>query len=177
LLVVLSGSALGCGGDEAESPAAEDAEGDAQTPPTTSAEDIESWLEAGDYQDWACETAEHAQLKVSPHGFNRVCSNDLASGFNGAVDEERPTGTASVKELYDDASALVGYAVALKMAADSAAGANWFWYERIGDEVAANGLGNAATPKSVCVGCHIGAGSDADHDVMGSADYVYLQVQ
>ncbi|HEX2876913.1 MAG TPA: hypothetical protein VHP33_36925 [Polyangiaceae bacterium] len=151
-------------------------EGDAQTPPTNGADNLEAWLEKGDYKSWACETVEHSQMKVSPHGVNRVCSNELAAGFKGAVTDERPLGTASVKELYDDASALVGYAVGVKVGATSEAGANWYWYERIAESVPADGLGDAEPAKSVCVGCHAGAGSDAMHAVTGSSDFVYLQV-
>jgi hypothetical protein len=150
--------------------------GDAQTPPTTSAEDIEAWLAKGDYKDWACETVEHPQMKVSPHGTNLVCSNALAAGFEGGADDERPVGTASVKELYDDSSMLVGYAFGLKVDDESDAGNNWYWYERVAEDVLANGLGSSGPPKSVCVGCHAGAGSDAMHDVTGSSDFVYLQV-
>lgn len=150
-------------------------DGDAQTPPTNGADNLEAWLEKGDYKSWACESVEHPQMKVSPHGVNRVCSNDLAAGFEGAVTDERPLGTASVKELYDDASALVGYAVGVKVGASSDGGANWYWYERIAKSVAADGLGDAEPAKSVCVGCHAGAGSDAMHAVTGSSDFVYLQ--
>lgn len=146
-------------------------EGDEQTPPTTSANDLEAWLENGDYKSWACETVEHAQLKVSPHGFNRVCSNELAATFSGAVGDERPVGTASIKELYDDAATLVGYAMSMKMAASSDSGKNWFWYERLEKATVANGLGVRG-----CVGCHSAAGSDAGHEITGSSDYVYLQV-
>lgn len=52
----------------------------------------------------------------------------------------------------------------------------WHWYERIAESVAADGLGDAEPAKSVCVGCHAGAGSDAAHAVTGSSDFVYLQV-
>jgi hypothetical protein len=153
-----------------------DPTGDAETPPTSSAEDIEAWLARGDYKSWACETVEHPQMKVSPHGTNRVCSNALAAGFEGGVDDERPVGTASVKELYDDSSMLVGYAFGLKVDDESDGGRNWYWYERTGENVVANGLGSSGTPKSACVGCHAGAGSDATHAVTGSSDFVYLQV-
>lgn len=162
-----------------------DPAGDAQTPPTSGAEQLEAWLEKGDYKSWACEDVEHPQMKVSPHGKNRVCSNGLAAGFNGAATDERPPGTASVKELYDDASMLVGYAVGVKVAAQSESGSNWYWYERVPldsaaphDEngVVADGMGDAGTPKSICVGCHAGAASDAMHTVTGSSDFVYLQV-
>lgn len=151
-------------------------DGDAQTPPTNGAENLEAWLKNGDYKSWACESVEHPQMKVSPHGVNRVCSNELAAGFQGAVTDERPLGTASVKELYDDASALVGYAVGVKIAEASNAGANWYWYERLGETVAADGWGDAGSAKTTCVGCHAGAGSDAMHAVTGSSDFVYLQV-
>jgi hypothetical protein len=156
--------------------AAVNPDGDAQTPPTGGADKLEAWLAQGDYKSWACETVEHPQMKVSPHGVNRVCSNDLAAGFEGAVSDERPIGTAGVKELYDDSSALVGYAVGVKIAAESLGGSNWYWYERMQEKVVVDGLGDAGLAKSVCVGCHAGAGSDAMHAVTGSSDFVYLQV-
>jgi len=124
-------------------------------------------------------------MKVSPHGYNRVCSNDLTAGFDGSVNDERPIGSASVKELYDDASNLVGYATSLKLSRSSDDGAGWYWYERVpldsgaphdGQGVVAAGLGDSGPAKSVCVGCHAAAASDATHSVTGSADYVYLQV-
>jgi hypothetical protein len=158
--------------------------GNAQTPPTTNGADVEAWLKQGDYKKWTCETVEHAQLKVSPHGFNRVCSNDLATSFAGDAGDERPVGTASVKELYDDASKLVGYAVGVKIAKKSAGGDAWYWYERVPLEsaaphdtkgVVADGLGSAGAAKSICVGCHVGAGTDSNHSVNGSSDFVYLQ--
>jgi hypothetical protein len=156
--------------------AAPDPAGDAETPATGSVEDIEAWLAKGDYKNWACETVKRPQMKVSPHGTNLVCSNRLAATFEGDVDDERPVGTASVKELYDDSSVLVGYAFSLKVDAKSDGGSNWYWYERVGEGAAFNGLGSGGSPKAACVSCHAGAGSDAAHDVTGSSDFVYLQV-
>jgi hypothetical protein len=154
-----------------------DPDGDPQTPPTNDAQKLEAWLANGDYTKWACETVDHPQMGVSPHGKNRVCSNDLAAGFTGEPGDERPLGTASVKELYDDDSKLAGYSVAVKVGARSDGGAQWYWYERLpGSGVVADGLGNAGTPKNVCVGCHAAAGSDSTHGVTGSSDFVYLQV-
>ena len=193
LLCVVSAMAWGCSSSESSptdetsalgAPNPHGAPGDAQTPPTTNGSDVEAWLKKGDYKSWTCETVEHAQLKVSPHGFNRVCSNDLAAKFAGAVGDERPVNTASVKELYDDASKLVGYAVGVKIKAKSAAGDAWYWYERVPldskaphdkNGVVADGLGSAGAANSICVGCHAGAGSDAMHSVTGSSDFVYLQ--
>ncbi len=170
-----TGGAKATGGASATGGAT--AAGDAQNPPTTNGADVEAWLKTNAYKAWKCETAAHSAAPiVSPHGKNRVCSNDLAAGFTGAVGTERPIKTASVKELYDDASKLVGYAVAVKTKATSDAGSSWYWYERMGTAAAAaDGLGSSGVPKDVCVGCHVGAGSDAMHTVMGSSDYVYLQ--
>ena len=137
---------------------------------------LEAWLEEGVYESWACETVPHPRRGVSAHGVNRVCSNDLAASFTGTPGDERPPGTASVKELYDDAANLVGYAVAVKLDAASAAGKGWYWYERAADRVNADGRGDASQAKSACVGCHSAAGTDGTHSVTGSSDYVYLQV-
>jgi hypothetical protein len=66
----------------------------------------------------------------------------------------------------------IGYAVYLKTEADSAGGANWYWYERLppnsgvpqdANGVVADGLGSDGAAKTICVGCHAAAGSDAKH--------------
>lgn len=159
--------------------------GDAQTPPTTTGADVEAWLAQGSYKSWKCELMTHPQMKVSPHGQNKVCSNDLTAGFTGAVGTERPIGSAAVKELYDDSAALVGYAAYVKTKATSDGGASWYWYERVpltsaaphnGAGVVADGLGTQGGSLDVCVGCHTAAGSNADHTVLGSADFVYDQI-
>jgi cytochrome c553 len=125
----------------------------------------------------------HAARSPSPHGMNRICSNDLASGFSGTG--ERPEGTAAVKELYDSTgTTIVGHSVYLKAAATSAGGANWYWYEKMpltaggAATVIADGYGDSGTAKSVCVACHAAAGSDAAHTPSpGSSDEVYTQVK
>ncbi len=77
----LAVTVVGCAGDDDPSPKDETAlgtknpdgkPGDTQTPPTTNGSAVEAWLKLGDYERWTCETMEHAQLKVSPHGFNRA---------------------------------------------------------------------------------------------------------
>lgn len=160
--------------------------GDTQTPPTTNGTDVEAWLAQGSYKSWKCETMSHPQMKVSPHGQNKVCSNDLTAGFTGAVGTERPIGSAAVKELYDDSGALVGYAAYVKTKSTSDAGASWCWYERVPANstaaphdaagVVADGLGTEGGALKVCVGCHSAAGSNTDHTVLGSADFVYDQI-
>ena len=127
----------------------------------------------------------HEARAPSPHGFNRICSNDLISAHKGGA---WPKGAAAVKELYAslDATTPTGYSVYLKTSDDSAGGASWYWYERLPPadaarfglpEVVADGLGNAGNAKSICVSCHVAAGSDAAHTPSaGGRDQVYTPV-
>ena len=192
-LALASGALTACGSDSTSSGSTPSASaGDSQTPPSTNGTDVEAWLKAGSYKDWTCETTSHPQIKVSPHGENRICSNDLIANFKGAVTDERPKGSAAVKELYDDSKALVGYAVSVKLAETSKGGANWYWYERVpldsmaphdADGIVADGIG--LTPEKtadykgkICVACHSGAGADSDmHLVNQSSDFVYDVIQ
>ena len=102
----------------------------AQIPPTDGAS-VRAWLQSGSYLTWHCESAVHESRSPSPHGMNRICSNDLASGFNpDAGATERPQGTAAVKELHDaTGTTIIGYAVYLKAEPTSDGGASWYWYD------------------------------------------------
>jgi len=152
--------------------------GTAQRPPQ-GAVNVEAWLKAGSYKSWHSESAIHESRSPSPHGFNRIYSNDLISA-NATGTQNWPQGAAAVKELYTSTSDTtpVGYAVYLKTQADSADGANWYWYERVPNTgVVADGLGNAGTAKSICVGCHGAAGADGAHTpTPGGRDQVYTPV-
>jgi len=176
-----------CSSDSAEPMPSGSAESD-QLPPTTNGTDVEAWLAKGSYLGWHCETTSHSAMKVSPHGTNRVCVNQLIESFTGAVSAERPKNSAAVKELYDDSMTLVGYAVEVKLADTSEGGKNWYWYERVpldspaphdAKGVVADGKGLAPETVSdykgkICVACHSGAGADSDlHLVSKSSDFVY----
>lgn len=153
-------------------------EGTDQMPPQGRAM-IESWLADRAYKSWSAEPAVHEARSPSPHGFNRIFSNDVIAQ-NATGTGSWPAGAAAVKELYASASASapMGYAVYLKLEADSAGGANWYWYERTGSDVAVDGMGDSGTAKEVCVGCHAGAGMDAAHTPsQGSRDLVYTPVR
>jgi hypothetical protein len=65
----------------------------AQTPPTTGRVDLEAWIAAGHYRAWHCETAPHASRAPSPHGTDRICSNDLLSASTAGT---YPVGAAAV---------------------------------------------------------------------------------
>jgi hypothetical protein len=148
---------------------------------------VETWLKGGAYKAWHCESAVHASRSPSPHGFNRICSND-AVATNAAATTPWPEGAAAVKELYATATDAtpVGYAVYLKAASDSAMGGNWYWYERVpldsavphdASGVVADGMGTSGAAQSICVGCHSAAGSDAAHTPSaGGRDEIYTPV-
>jgi hypothetical protein len=181
-VVYVLGFVAGCGSDGAELE-----EGDPQTPPVGRVA-VEDWLARGDYKAWACEPAIHPARVPSPHGFNRICSNDLIAQ-NAAGTGAWPEGAAAVKELYAsmDATTPIGVAVYLKQAADSAGGANWYWYERVpldsavphdANGTVADGRGDAGPERDICVGCHMAAGADAEHTpTIGGRDQVYTPVR
>lgn len=190
LAAVLCGSCGGTmtGSDAATGDAATtgDAPAASQTPPMGAAA-VEAWLATGAYRAWHCETALHTARAPSPHGFNRICSNDLiANAATGTTDW--PVGAAAVKELYASETATTpsGYAVYLNTA-DTAGGDGWYWYERVPLDspvphdamgVVADGLGSAGTAMTICVGCHAGAGTDMAHTPsMGGRDQVYTPVR
>lgn len=155
--------------------------------PPQGAKAIEAWLAKGAYKDWQCESKKHEARAPSPHGWNRICSNDLISA-NTSGTKAWPSGAAAVKELYasEDADDPVGYAVYLKTDKDSADGDNWYWYERVpldhpaphdDDGVVADGLGDDGPAKNICVACHAAAGTDAAHTPSkGGRDQVYTPV-
>jgi hypothetical protein len=186
--VLVAGCAVTCAiscGDDDQPDTAADA-GTDQTPPR-GAKAIEAWLRTGSYKDWQCEDKTHPSRSPSPHGFNRICSNDVIAE-KASADGDWPEGAAAVKELFaaEEDAEPIGYAVYLKVKPDSANGANWYWYERVpldsaaphdAQGVVADGLGDTGPAQSICVGCHNAAGSDSAHTpTPGGRDQVYTPV-
>jgi hypothetical protein len=142
--------------------------GDAQTPPT-GASAVDAWLAQGLYKAWRCEPAAHAGRSPSPHGMNRICSNDVLSAHGQG---EFPVGASSVKEEYEaSGQTITGYAVNLHVR--SGGGDAWYWFERLPSGVGADGLGDRGTPRDSCVACHQGAGKNG----ASGHDFVYTQVK
>jgi hypothetical protein len=105
-----------------------------------------AFLRAGGHRAFTREGAVHA----SATGIHARRVRVYASPEVGA--SAQPTCAALVKEFYDDADVLTGYAVALKIQADSAAGKGWYWFETFDP-----GAGHPATSgvgASNCVRCH-----------------------
>jgi len=178
-----SGGAAGAGGPGG----AAGGTGAAGLPPMGAAA-VEAWLQTGQYKNWHCEPAVHAARSPSPHGFNRICSNDVIAA-HATETAAWLEGAAAVKELYAAAgdTSPIGYAVYAKLSNDSAAGANWYWYERVPLDseaphdaagVVADGMGSTGPAMKICVGCHGAAGADAPHTPsVGGRDQVYTPVK
>ncbi|MEX1363752.1 MAG: hypothetical protein AB1Z98_11530 [Nannocystaceae bacterium] len=123
-----------------------------QLPPTNPAQ-LEAWLIEGDYLGWAGESAVHGS--TGPHFGNvRTYVNDALFASLDAGAAEHPMEAATVKELYGPGNTIRGWAVMVKVQADSAGGDGWYWYEIYDDSVLADGTG-----LGVCTGCH-GGGTD-----------------
>ena len=137
-----------------------------QQPPQGQAA-IDAWLASGAYLSWNCEP--EALQRTSIHGPDRICSNDIiADDLQASNTAAWRQGAAAVKELYNsDLSSIIGYAVYLKTAPDSANGDNWYWYEVIDGAIFADGLG-----ESQCSGCH----SAANDEQVGARDFVYAPI-
>lgn len=159
----LSCPLLGCGPDMGQGPGPS-GPGDAQTPPAGEAA-LDAWLETGAYKAWTCESGPMSPRPNGAHGRNRVCSNDLAHTNSGG---EYAVGAASVKELIDSGTQIVGYAVSRHIKAGKTAD-SWYWYEKLNGQVNADGIGVIG-----CSGCHSAAGADSSHQ---GHDYVYVQVK
>ena len=172
-----SGGGGGAGGGSTSATGGAMLTSDAQTPPQGGVSTMKAWLATGDYKKWHCEAAKHASKDPSPHGINRICSNTKLAGA-GATGMF-PVGSAGVKELWDKAGGMIiGYAVYVKTEADSAGGANWYWYEDnpslnpMGG-VVADGFGASGNAKDICVGCHVKAASGF---AASARDFVFTQV-
>jgi len=122
----------------------------------TEAVPLQSFLDGGNYSDFAAESAVHGSTNGSPHGNVRVFLNDTLDGSLANGNETHPIGSAAVKELYDaDEVTLIGWAVSVKIADESEGGNGWYWYEYLNDEVVADEVG-----AGTCIGCHFASGTD-----------------
>jgi hypothetical protein len=124
---------------------------DPQVPPRGT-DDILVWIDAGHYRSWHCEPEPHAPRSPSPHGRNRICSNDALAAATG--DGAYPVGTAGVKEIFDANGSIRQYAVYRKVTAGDG-GDTWYWFEGNRGDVVANGEGD-----DTCTSCHSQAPRD-----------------
>ena len=122
----------------------------------TNATDLQAFLDAGEYAGFEAESAVHASTNGSPHGPVRVFVNPTLGSALANGESPYPAGSAAIKEIYaEDMSTRTGWAVMVKLQADSEGGEGWYWYELLDGSVLADGTGELQ-----CTGCHIASGSD-----------------
>lgn len=159
LFFVLAGFWAGCGEDT------ETARSDTKMPSDagiasnvpTNTEALLSWLQAGEYKNWASESAPHAsENHMWPEGgpegrpdvltyMNEPLTRSLDSG-----DGAHPVGSAAVKEHYvTDGDEVMMWTVMVKLEADSGDGEGWYW--AMGNPM---GVMEPADPVSRCADCH-----------------------
>lgn len=141
-------------GDGADSSSDTGSTGETEQPqPPTDGAELLPWLEAGEYLAWAAESGVHPSS--GPHGGGvRTFVNDVLLASLAAGSPSHPVGAAAIKELYGDGGSVIGWAVEVKLQADSAGGDGWYWYELFGTDLYADGTG-----EGICTGCH-GGGND-----------------
>jgi hypothetical protein len=137
----------GCGGDDGGS-------SDGSVP--TEADALFAFLQGQSYRNWTAESTPHASS--GPHGVVHTYVNDTLAKSLAAGSAAHPKGAAAVKELYAT-DVHTGWAVWVKLDADSAAGQSIYWYEVFsttdGSSPAADGTG-----VPLCAGCHGGSTND-----------------
>ncbi len=120
-----------------------------EVPPLGDAALLE-WLRAGSYLGWRSEPEQHDS--AGPHfGDVRTFINDtLSSSLEIIPPAPLRQGSAAVKELFGGSGNEVrGWAVMIKVEEESDGGNGWYWYERFGNSVFADGRGVRG-----CTGCH-----------------------
>jgi Cytochrome P460 len=124
---------------------------EATTVPVKPAE-LQAWLIAAHYRKWAHESKPHESTGPHEETVKTFISPSLRASLQQR-DATHPEGAAAVKELYDGSGQHKGWAVSVKVAADSASGKGWYWYEVFSTapdaKPAYEGVG-----KELCRDCH-----------------------
>jgi hypothetical protein len=105
--------------------------------------ELVAFLSRADYVTWAAEPAFHGSSGPHASAF-RVYYGPIATRALSEDADTFPKGAAVVKEFEGG-----GWAVWIKVDADSDEGRGFFWYEQVGDRIYGNARGSRA-----CVGCH-----------------------
>ena len=149
-LILDAGSADDAASDAVYPP--DDATGTGQQLPPQGLKLLLPWLTRRAYGAWQHQATVHES--VGPHDHVREFFNDALYASLAMGLPSHPVGAAAVKEIYrEDLKTQRGWAVALKLQADSDGGAGWYWFETLtmdGSEgVYADGVGTLG-----CTKCH-----------------------
>jgi len=157
------GNGVSGGGGGGNTPADGGAAGDAGAPSRcevpTEGSTLLAWLRDGRYRSTSFATESQVHASAGPHGGNvrTYVTRSVVQGLTATPPlAELAECSATVKELYGSGrTAVTGWAVAVKTAPTSAAGASWYWYELLRDETGAKPVADGKNVP-LCVGCHSG---------------------
>ena len=126
-------------------------------PAPTKPADLQAWLVAGHYKAWHHESKRHESAGPHPVEVQTYVSPSLHATL--ATGGPHAVGAAAVKELYNGDGKHTGWAVSVKVDADSKEGRGWYWYEVFATtekaKPAYDGKG-----KQLCRDCHTEGGID-----------------
>lgn len=170
LLPFLVAALSGCGGDDpgaphdsgaadvatSETATSDSAGSDAVDAPVgdvpATAASLNAWLREKKYASFRGESAVHSSS--GPHGKVRTFVNESLAASLDAASASHPRGAAAIKELYaSDGVTLTGWAVEVKVEAESNAGKGWYWYEVFDTAPGATPVADG-TGLPGCTGCH-----------------------
>lgn len=122
----------------------------------TDVDELFSYLKKGSYKRFATQESSPHPTR-GPHtdlGWPvRVYLDPVIDASMAAGNASHPVGSSIVKEMYDDAGELQGWAVMVKTQDDSAGGKGWFWYETT-NTIDASEVVAAGNGVQLCQGCH-----------------------
>jgi hypothetical protein len=112
---------------------------------------LHDYLRSGAYKRWVGESARHPS--TGPHGGD--VRTFLSPGLWGSLQQgsDHPKDATAIKELYGSGDQVTGWAVGIKLAADSDGGKQWYWYEVFSTEPGAR-PGFAGKGLPLCSNCH-----------------------
>ncbi len=122
------------------------------TAPPTASKELFEWLKAGSYQEWEHGSAPHPAPGAHPGGVLAYLNPALVNSLRSAS-SAHPVGSAAVLQLYGKSGKPHGWAVAIKVDAESAGGKGWYWYQVLSVEDGNRTLA-ADRGAPACAGCH-----------------------
>lgn len=109
------------------------------------------YLLSGAYRRWSGESAQHPS--TGPHGGD--VRTFLSPGLWASLRQgsDHPKDATAIKELYGSRDSVTGWAVDIKLSADSNDGREWYWYEVFSTEPGTR-PGFVGKGLLLCSNCH-----------------------
>ena len=117
---------------------------------------LHNYLREGKYKSWKAREGGRHPTRGPHTKFGvpvRVFLDDTLNASLSAGNDEHPSGSSAIKEMYTKDGELEGWAVMVKTSRESNGGKGWFWYEITSttDPSMPVRIGNGVP---LCYGCH-----------------------